>query len=277
MNHACVAGSKISHSRSPKIHNYWIQLYGLDADYTIRDITEAELPTLIGDIRSGILQGCNITVPYKEAVIPLLDSIDEAARQTGSVNTIYKRAGQVLGTSTDGEGFMAHLLANYPGFNVKGSSVVLLGAGGAARSILGAFAACGASRISIVNRTERRASDVASLAPGVAQAVRVDNLASVAATADIVINTTSLGTGGEGEFPFPMEQTKPDCIFGDIVYVPLKTPFLAHAEAVGRPVLDGLGMLLHQAVRGFELWFGVRPEVTDELRALIAKDIPPHA
>jgi shikimate dehydrogenase len=214
---------------------------------------------------------------YKETIIPLLDAIDEAARQTGSVNTIYKRTGQVLGTSTDGEGFVAHLLANYPGFRVSGSSVVLLGAGGAARSILGAFVTGGAISISIVNRTQGRANDVASLAPGIAQVVHVDDLASIAATADIVINTTSLGTGGEGEFPFPMEQTKPDCIFADIVYVPLKTPFLAHAEAIGRPILDGLGMLLHQAVRGFELWFGIRPEVTDELRALIVKDIPPHA
>jgi shikimate dehydrogenase len=277
MKYACVAGQNIAHSRSPMIHNYWINLYGIDAKYTIRDIAPDQLPLLIDDIRSDKLQGCNITVPHKETVIRLLDYIEVAARQTGSVNTIYKSNGKVVGTSTDGEGFIAHLHGNYRQFQVEGSKVVLLGAGGAARSILGAFVAGGAGSIAVVNRTPERAVEVASLAPQTAHAATMQELDTLASMAQIVINTTSLGTGGKGEFPFPMELTEPDCIFADIVYVPLKTPFLAHAEAIGRPTLDGLGMLLHQAVRGFELWFGVRPEVTDDLRALIEKDIPRHA
>lgn len=277
MKHACVAGQNISHSRSPKIHGYWIKKYQLDADYTIRDISSDQLAELVSDIRNGALQGCNITVPHKENIIKLIDHIDEEARQTGSVNTIYLRNGMVIGTSTDGEGFVEHLLAVHPQFRLQGCKVILLGAGGAARSILGAFVAGGASRVDIVNRTPQRALDVACLAPGIAHAAAIKDLPSLAGGVNIVINTTSLGTAGKGEFPFPIELTKQGCIFADIVYVPLKTPFLARAEAAGRPTLDGLGMLLHQAVRGFELWFGIRPEVTPELRALIERDIPANA
>lgn len=273
MKHACVVGQNISHSRSPLIHGYWIRKHCLDADYTIRDLATAQLPALISQLRQGELEGCNVTVPHKQAVIPLLDRIDEAARQTGSVNTIYQDRGVISGTSTDGEGFLTHLLTVYPTFTPKRSHAVILGAGGAARSIIGAMSTAGVSAITVANRNRNRAEEVASLAPALTTVVAADDLQLVAPTADIVINTTSLGTGGKGEFPFPMQETSADCIFADIVYVPLTTPFLARANAIGRPTLDGLGMLLHQAVRGFELWFGIRPEVTPELRRLIEQDI----
>ncbi len=273
MKHACVVGHNISHSRSPLIHGYWIRQYGLEADYTIRDLETAELPALISQIRRGELEGCNVTVPHKQSVIPLLDRIDEAARQTGSVNTIYQDQGTIFGTSTDGEGFLTHLLTAHPSFKPKRCHAVILGAGGAARSIIGAMSTAGVTAITIANRNRHRAEEVATLAPALTTVVAADDLHLIAPTADIVINTTSLGTGGKGEFPFPMQDTPVDCIFADIVYVPLTTPFLARAKAIGRPTLDGLGMLLHQAVRGFELWFGIRPEVTPELRHLIEQDI----
>ena len=273
MKHACVVGHNISHSRSQLIHNYWIKKHQLDADYTIRDIAADQLPQLVAEIRNGNLIGCNVTVPHKQAVIPLLDEIDDAAELTGSVNTIYRRGAVISGTSTDGEGFLTHLLSEHPAFKPAGAHVVILGAGGAARSIIGAFASAGVSRITIANRSRSRAQEIASLAPSLTTVVSPDDLDDAAQTASLVVNTTSLGTGGKGEFPFPITKTLPDCIFADIVYVPITTPFLQRAQILGRPTLDGLGMLLHQAVRGFQLWFGIRPEVTDELRQLIEKDV----
>jgi shikimate dehydrogenase len=273
MQHACVVGQNISHSRSPLIHNYWIRQHQLDADYMIRDIAADQLTTLISDIRQGNLVGCNVTVPHKQTIIPLLDQIDAAAELTGSVNTIYNDNGLISGTSTDGEGFLTHLQTEHPEFTTAGSHVVILGAGGAARSIIGAFSAAGVSRITIANRSRTRAEEIASLVSTVATVVSPEDLNQAAQTASLVVNTTSLGTGGAGEFAFPMEKTPPRCIFADIVYVPIVTPFLARAHSLGRPTLDGLGMLLHQAVRGFQLWFGIRPEVTAELRQLIEKDI----
>ena len=273
MKHACVVGHKISHSRSPLIHNYWIRQHRLDADYTIRDIAADQLVALISDIREGHLVGCNVTVPHKQAIIPLLDQIDAAAKLTGSVNTIYNDNGLISGTSTDGEGFLTHLLTDHPDFNITGAHVVILGAGGAARSIIGAFSAAGISKITIANRSRTRAEEIASLVSSVATVVSPEDLDEAAPTANLIVNTTSLGTGGKGEFAFPMDKTPAHCIFADIVYVPITTPFLARAHSLGRPTLDGLGMLLHQAVRGFQLWFGIRPEVTDELRQLIEKDI----
>jgi shikimate dehydrogenase len=273
MRHACVVGHNIAHSRSPLIHGYWIRKHCLDADYTIRDLDAAQLPSLIDELRQRQLEGCNVTVPHKQTIIPLLDRIDEAARQTGSVNTVYNDQGVISGTSTDGEGFLTHLLTAHPSFSLSRCHVVILGAGGAARSIIGAMTAAGVSAITVANRSRARAQEIASLAPALTTVVSADDLELAAQTADIVINSTSLGTGGKGEFPFPMQITSPNCIFADIVYVPLTTPFLARAEALGRPTLDGLGMLLHQAVRGFELWFGIRPEVTPELRRLVEQDI----
>lgn len=273
MKHACVVGHNISYSRSPLIHNYWIRKYKIDADYMIRDVAADRLPLLISDIRDGTLTGCNVTVPHKQAIIPLLDHIDPAADLTGSVNTIYNDNGIISGTSTDGEGFLAHLLTEHPGFTTAGTHVVILGAGGAARSIISAFSTADVSQITITNRSMHRAEEIAALVPSLTRVVSLDDLEEAAQTASLVVNTTSLGTGGKGEFPFPIEKTSPHCIFADIVYVPITTPFLVRAHSLGRPTLDGLGMLLHQAVRGFQLWFGIRPEVTHELRQLIEKDI----
>ena len=273
MKHACLVGSNISHSRSPMIHGYWINQLGLDADYTLRDIDVAELPAVVADVRAGKLAGCNVTVPHKQAIAGLLDGVDDVARATGSVNTVYRIDSRVLGTSTDGMGYLAHLLQTWPDFQPAGSRVLVLGAGGAALSIVAALLAEGVSRIFVSNRTSERVTPVTALAPEIIEYVAMPDLPHAASQADLVINTTSLGTGGKGEYDFPMHLTPARCIISDIVYVPLKTPMLVRAEQLNRRTLDGLGMLLHQAVEGFRLWFGVKPEVTAELRVLIERDI----
>ena len=274
MKHACVVGQGISHSRSPVIHGYWIRKYGLDADYTIRDISPDQLPHIIAQVRSGKLEGCNVTVPHKQAIAALLDAVDPAALATGSINTVYRADdGQVRGTSTDGHGYLAHLVHTWPDHDVKGSTTVVLGAGGAARSIIAALLEAGAAEIHVVNRTPSRAQLLVLLDPVRVKPVSDEALEDVAANASLVINTTSLGTGGKGEYPFPVEATPAHCIISDIVYVPLETPMLERARQVDRRTLDGLGMLLHQAVEGFRLWFGIRPEVTSELRRIVEQDI----
>ena len=274
MKHACVVGQGISHSRSPVIHGYWINLYGLDADYTIRDVSPDQLPGVIAQVRSGDLEGCNITVPHKQAVAALLDAVDPAALATGSINTIYRADdGRVRGTSTDGQGYLAHLLQCWPDFKADGSSVVVLGAGGAARSIVAALLDAGAAIIFVANRTPAKVAPLAMLDPARVRAVHDDALADVAEQASLVINTTSLGTGGKGAYPFPVKATPAHCIISDIVYVPLETPMLKQARQHDRRTLDGLGMLLHQAVDGFNLWFGIKPEVTAELRQIVEQDI----
>lgn len=276
MKRACVIGQNISHSRSPMIHNHWIDRYGLDACYEIRDLSETQVPGIIEEIRSGELQGCNVTIPHKQLIAKLVDEIDTTARLSNSVNTVYLKDGKVHGTSTDGSGYIAHLEQTWPAFSVEGSRIILLGAGGAARSIAAAFLDRKASSVAIVNRTPQNAEALAAMNPDIMTAATIEQLPDLVPTADLIINTTSLGTGGTGEFPCPLELARRDCIISDIVYVPLETPMLAHANRLGLRTLDGLGMLLHQAVEGFRLWFGVKPEVTPELRNLLAQDIARH-
>lgn len=274
MKHACVVGQGISHSRSPVIHGFWIRKYGLDASYAICDVSPDRLPQIIEQVRVGELEGCNVTVPHKQAVAGLLDEIDQAALATGSINTVYRTCnGQVRGTSTDGQGYLAHLAQTWPDHEVKGSSTVVLGAGGAARSIIAALLEAGAAEIHVANRTSSRTQPLVLLDRVRVKPVTDEALADVAAHADLVVNTTSLGTGGKSEYPFPIEATPARCIISDIVYVPLETPMLSRARQLDRRTLDGLGMLLHQAVEGFRLWFGIKPEVTPELRRIVEQDI----
>ncbi len=275
--HVCVLGHGITYSRSPLIHNYWMSKYGVDAEYGICDLPAAELPGFIASIRDGSSLGCNVTIPYKQAVIPYLDVVDDAAKTTGSVNTIYRSNGLVRGTSTDGTGYVDHLKNSHPDFPLNGARVLVLGAGGAARSIADALVKSDCSVIYIANRTVEKAEQIAGLQPDIIKPLAWNEIASKAALVDLIINTTSLGMTGRQPLLFPVEQTGGDCIVSDIVYAPLETELLARARGLGRPVLDGLGMLLHQAVPGFHLWFGIRPQVTGDLRALVEQDLLSHA
>ncbi len=276
MKRACVIGHNIAHSRSPLIHNHWIKQYGLDAQYELQDVSTTQVADIINQIRARELQGCNVTIPHKQLVADLVDVIDKPAQLSHSINTLYMSGGKLHGTSTDGSGYLAHLKQTWPDFAVARSNIILLGAGGAARSIAAALLEEGVSRIHVVNRTLQKAEILADMNPAVMSAATQDELPDLVPAADLIINTTSLGTGGKGEFDCPLELAPEHCIISDIVYVPLETPMLARAHKLGLRTLDGLGMLLHQAVEGFRLWFGVTPEVTPELRKLLEQDIAHH-
>ncbi len=269
----CVVGRGIRHSRSPMIYGYWIKQHDLNAEYTICDMEETELADLIASIRAGEKTGCNITVPYKQEVIQYLDKLDPAAILTGSVNTIYLKNGLVCGTSTDGQGYVSHLKQTYPSFTANNSTILILGAGGAARSIAVALVDAGCTQILVSNRTIEKARDMEKLQPAAISAIEWSQINQAAGKADLVINTTSLGMTGKPALQFSVSDTKASCIISDIVYSPLETQLLADAHTHGRPTLDGLGMLLHQAVPGFRLWFGKTPRVTPELRDLVEQDL----
>jgi len=272
----CILGHGIKYSRSPIIHNHWIKKYGLNADYGICDLPEEKLAGFLTSIRDGNSVGCNVTIPYKQTVVGYLDAIDDAAKMIGSVNTVYCSDGILRGTSTDGAGYIGHLRETHPAFQLKNAKVLILGAGGAARSIADVLVKSGCSAVYIANRTVKKAQEIAEFQPSVIEPVQWEDLASKAGVVDLVINTTSLGMVGHQPLVFPLERTKPDCVISDIVYAPLETQLLAQARSLGRPVLDGLGMLLHQAVPGFQLWFGIVPKVTDELRLLVKQDLLSH-
>jgi shikimate dehydrogenase len=276
MKRACVIGHNIAHSRSPLIHNHWIKQYGLDAEYEVQDISTTQVADIINQIRARELQGCNVTIPHKQLVASLVDVIDKPAQLSQSINTLYMSGGKLHGTSTDGSGYLAHLKQTWTDFKVAGSTIIILGAGGAALSIAAALLDEGAGRIHVVNRTLQKAEILADMNPAVMSAATQDELPDLVPAADLIINTTSLGTGGQGEFECPLKLAPDHCIISDIVYVPLETPMLARAHKLGLRTLDGLGMLLHQAVEGFRLWFGVTPEVTPELRKLLEQDIAHH-
>lgn len=275
-NSACILGRGITYSRSPLIHNHWISKYGVDSQYGICDLPEENLRDFLSSIRDGKSAGCNVTTPYKQTVIQYLDAIDDAASVIGSVNTIYRRDGQLRGTSTDGTGYIGHLKNTQPDLVLENAKVLVLGAGGAARSIADALLQNGCSVIYIANRTVAKARDIGGLQPDIIKPLPWDEVQSVTGQVDLLINTTSLGMVGRQPLVLPLEDTRPDCVISDIVYAPLETQLLAQARGLGRPVVDGLGMLLHQAVPGFQLWFGIKPQVTDELRALVEQDLLSH-
>ena len=272
---ACVIGWPISHSRSPLIHGYWLKRYGIAGSYERVPVRPEDLPDFLGKLREDGFVGCNVTLPHKEATFRTVRTADEATRKLGVVNTVFMRDGELWGTSTDGEGFIASLSATLPGWQARGRTVVLLGAGGATRAIVGALIDHGAARLLIANRTRARAEE---LQRDFGSRIEVQDWAQAAETvgaADLLINTTSLGMTGQPALDIDLAALPKTAVVTDIVYTPLETDLLRRASARGNATVPGLGMLLHQAVRGFELWFGMRPEVTNELYDLVAADIDP--
>lgn len=268
----CIIGWPVSHSRSPLIHGYWLKKYGIDGKYGRMPVSPEDLPDFIARL-PGRYAGCNVTQPHKERVFELVEPADALTRMLGAVNTIFVRNGIIMGTNTDGEGFLANVAAVEPGWTPAGQRVLILGAGGAARAIAGALGASGASRVVILNRSRGRAERLRdSLAiPGLELGDLNDP--DALAGADLLINTTSLGMKGGEPLALDLASLPRSALVADIVYIPLETDFLKRARARGHRTVPGLGMLLHQAVRGFELWFGTKPEVTRELRDIVAADI----
>jgi shikimate dehydrogenase len=274
MKRACVIGWPVAHSRSPVIHRYWLKLYGLDGAYEMEAVRPEDIGGFLKSLGERGYAGANVTLPHKEAALAAAVRPDEAARTIGAANTLWlDEAGLLHASNTDAYGFMTHLAAEAPDWNKGERPVAVLGAGGGARAILHGLIEAGASRILLANRTEGRAK---ALAEGFGDRVSVIAWADrnrALAGCGLLVNTTSLGMTGKPPLDIDLAALPRDAIVADIVYSPLETPLLAAARARGNRVVDGLGMLLHQAVPGFERWFGVRPNVTPELRAHVVKHL----
>jgi shikimate dehydrogenase len=273
MKKACVIGWPIAHSRSPLIHNYWLFHYGIAGGYERIAVVPADLEKFFARIRSGELVGCNITLPHKETAISYLDRVEDDAYASGSVNTVYWQGTDLVGTSTDAMGFAENVIAAVKDFTWAGQKILTLGAGGSARAIIAGLLRREVKGVTVWNRTRQRAEALSQQLGEKLSVVNADALVDAARAADVIINTTSAGFSGTPQLDFPFKEISQKKIVADIVYVPLVTPFLQQAKAAGHIIVPGLGMLLHQAVPGFEKWFGHRPEVTQELHDLVAQDI----
>jgi len=271
---AFVIGHPIAHSRSPLIHGAWLAEHGIDGSYEPIEVTPAALPAFFARLRAGEFAGGNVTIPHKEAVFALCDSVDPLARTIGAVNTLVVENGHISGSNTDYLGFLGNLDAGAPGWSDGLDAALVLGAGGAARAVLVALARRGVPVI-LVNRTRENADRLAAEVEGDISVAPLEALNEVAPHAGLVVNTTSVGMHGTRFENFDLARLRPDTLVTDIVYVPLETPLLRDAAARGLRVVDGLGMLLHQAVPGFAAWFGVTPTVTPQLRARIVATLAP--
>ncbi|WP_458757885.1 shikimate dehydrogenase [Afipia sp. TerB] len=268
---ACLIGWPAAHSRSPIIHKYWLRALGLDGDYRIEAVEPAAFADFIGDLRARGYRGANVTIPHKEQA--LARSLpDDRARAVGAANTLYFVNGELHSTNTDVEGFIGNLDASAPGWD-RAREALVLGAGGSSRAVIFGLLDRGIARVHLANRTAERAQ---ALAQQFGDRVSVLDWNDVGATlprVGLLVNTTSLGMKGQPPLAIDVARLPEDAVVADLVYVPLETALLKAAKARGLKTADGLGMLLHQAVRGFELWFGQRPRVTPELRALVEADL----
>ncbi|WP_421855828.1 shikimate dehydrogenase [Oricola sp.] len=269
---AFVAGHPVNHSRSPLIHGFWLERHGIDGCYEALDVAPEGFEGLMRDVRAGVWTGGNATIPHKEAAFRLVDRRDGAAEAIGAVNTLWTEDGMLVGGNTDAYGFAANLDQRLDRWR-DGETALVLGAGGASRAIVHALVDAGYRRIDIVNRTAQRAVDVAAR---FGEGVKGHGWQAVderLAAADLIVNTTSLGMHGQPPLVLDFGAAHSSAFATDIVYVPLVTPFLAAANEAGLATCDGLGMLLHQAVPGFERWFGARPRVDEALRMHILGDL----
>jgi shikimate dehydrogenase len=269
---ACVVGWPVAHSRSPLIHGHWIKQHKLAAEYrreAVEPGTEAEF--FAGLAARGYV-GCNVTLPHKEAALAA-SRPDDRARAVGAANTLWLEGGTLLSTNTDVEGFTNNLDAAVPGWDRRGREAVVLGAGGSARAVVYGLIERGFARVHVVNRSFDRAQALRDRFGEAVQPANWSALPDLLARAGLLVNTTSLGMTGQQRLDIDLSPLPADAAVSDLVYAPLETELLAAARSRGLAAADGLGMLLHQAVRGFSLWFGVRPVVTPELRALIEADL----
>jgi len=280
MTKAFIVGHPIKHSRSPLVHGYWLKQYGLSGSYERIDVAPEDLDEFLVSFWSLGFVGGNITIPHKEATFDFLDNKTERAQRVGAVNTLWydDKGIELWGDNTDVLGFMANLdLSLGTGWDQDVDTALILGAGGAARGIVAGLQDRSLKRIVIANRTLAKAQDLVreleSYSTVKLQAVAWDEVENALPASQLIVNTTSLGMAGQPPLLLDLARAPGNAVVTDIVYVPLRTPLLAAAEAHGLRTVDGLGMLLHQAVPGFERWFGVRPEVTPDLRALIVADL----
>jgi shikimate dehydrogenase len=269
---ACVMGWPVAHSRSPLIHGYWLKKYGLKGDYRREAVTAEEFPAFLKSLGARGYVGGNITQPHKEMALKLSEA-DDRARAIGAANTVWLDSGVLRSTNTDVIGFLASLDVASKGWDRDLKTAVVLGAGGAARAVVYGLIERGTERVYVVNRTIERAEVFRKLFGPRVYPVGWDAVPRLLKEAGLVANATSMGMTGNPDLPVDISGMRDGTVIGEIIYVPLKTKLVEQAEKRGLKHSDGLDMLLYQAVRGFELWFGVKPEVTGELRQIIVDEL----
>ena len=270
---ACIIGHPVAHSRSPLIHNHWLSLHKIAGEYVREDVSPENIDAFLKAFsRSGYVGG-NVTIPYKEIASAAVASRDSVAEALGAVNTLWHAEGKLFGANTDVYGFLAHLDDGAPRRRLSAKTALVLGAGGSARAAIYGLIERKIGAILLANRTQARAEQLATRFGKTVTPLPVGEISSRLPAIDLLVNTTTLGMKGQPPLAIDLAPLKRGAIVYDFVYAPLETALLAQARARGHLVLDGLGMLLHQAVPAFKRWFGVRPRVTPDLRALVVADL----
>jgi shikimate dehydrogenase len=269
---AAVIGWPISHSLSPVVHGTWLARYGIDGAYVPLAVRPETVEQAVRALPALGFAGCNVTVPHKEAVMGCMDVLTERARRVGAVNTIIcEPDGSLVGDNTDGYGFLQALLQGHPGWDPTTRGAAILGAGGAARAICAALLDAGCPRVTIVNRSRDRAETLAEDLGGPVAVVDWAGVNRALEGAGLLVNTTSLGMTGQPPLEVDLGALSASTLVNDIVYAPLETDLLRQARERGCPIVEGLGMLLHQARPGFKAWFGVDPQVDEDLRDTVLR------
>ena len=267
---AAVLGHPINHSKSPKLHNYWLSLFNIGGYYIPLDIDPRNFENSIRALIDLGFVGANVTIPYKEKVLKIADKISDRAAIIGAANTLtFLQDGRIYADNTDGYGFLQNIKCKYNDWSAGEGTSVVFGAGGASRAILGALIEDGANEVILANRTRSRADQLRSDFGAKIKVVDWTKVQNYLSDASTVINATSLGMDGKEELPISLQGLRKNTLVTDIVYTPLNTPLLENAAKRGCRTVDGLGMLIHQAIPGFERWFGVKPDVSENLRALL--------
>lgn len=269
---ACVMGWPAKQSRSPKLHGYWIKRYNIDGDYRVAEIPPEEFPAFVQSLAKNGYVGGNVTMPHKDVAFALSEP-DERARAVGAANTLWLDNGKLRATNTDVEGFIGALDVNAPGWDRSTDTAVVLGAGGASRAVICGLIERGLKTIHVVNRTAAKAAAARDRFGSAVHPATWNDVPRLLNGTKLLINACSLGMKGQPELKIDLSPMAKDAVVADIVYVPLRTKLLEAAQQRGFKTSDGLDMLLHQAVRGFTLWFGKKPEVTKELREMLAADV----
>ncbi len=265
---AGVIGSPIAHSKSPQLHQHWLRTYGLPGYYIPIDVSPDKLRDVLRMLPDMGFVGVNITIPHKEAILEIADIVTDRATLIGAANTlIFRKDGKIHADNTDGYGFMENLRSNAPAWDPKAGTAAVLGAGGASRAVVASLLDAGVPEIVLTNRTRIRAEGIAEDFGNRVTLIDWVQAGNILEDANLVVNTTSLGMVGKPELRVPLDGLKKGCLVTDLVYAPLRTNLLAAAESAGCTTVDGLGMLLHQAVPAFERWFGQRPSVDNATRA----------
>lgn len=270
---AGVMGWPVDHSRSPRLHGYWLAHYGIDGIYVPLPVTPENLEAALRALPLLGFAGCNLTIPHKEAAAAIVDRLEPSARRIGAVNTVVVENGTLVGANTDGLGFLENLKSGAPGWQPGAGPAVVLGAGGAARAIAAALVDGGCPELRLVNRTRGRAEALAAALGGAIRACAWSEREPALEGAALLVNTTNLGMAGQPPLELALERLPRAAVVNDIVYTPLETGLIAAARARGHRVVDGLGMLLQQARPGFEAWFGIAPSITPQLRAFMLHDL----